>query len=400
MTDAITAAGVATEVAAGAATETAAGTVIGAAGGDAPRVSVRDLHVTFRKDGVDVYAVRGVSFDLKAGETLALVGESGSGKSVTCRSLMRLLPRNARLEGSVSLDGRDVLALDRKALRDLRGNRIAMIFQDPMTSLDPTMIIGRQITETIRLHAKVGGREARARAIELLDQVGIPDPARRFGQYPHEFSGGQRQRIVIAIALACNPDVLIADEPTTALDVTMQAQILDLLADIQRRNGTSIILVTHDLGVVAKVADRVAVMYAGRIVEYGTSDEIFYDPRHPYTWGLLGSTPTLGTHGRLQAIPGVPPNLAAVPEGDAFAPRNAYALEVDERYEPPFFPVSPTHAAATWLLDPRAPRVEPPEHILNRWARYRSGRGPDAGPSPAQGPASGLASHTAYKGAA
>ncbi|KAB8288282.1 peptide ABC transporter ATP-binding protein [Bifidobacterium ramosum] len=347
----------------------ASGTAASAGGDERPvRVSVRDLHVTFRKDNLDVHAVRGVSFDLRAGETLALVGESGSGKSVTCRSLMRLLPRNARLDGDVRFDGRDVLALDRKALRDLRGNRIAMIFQDPMTSLDPTMIIGRQITETIRLHTSVGRREARERAIRLLDQVGISDAARRFHQYPHEFSGGQRQRIVIAIALACHPDVLIADEPTTALDVTMQAQILDLLADIQRDTGTAIILVTHDLGVVAKAADRVAVMYAGRIVEYGTADEIFYNPRHPYTWGLLGSTPTLDTErGRLRPIPGVPPNLAAIPAGDAFAPRNAYALAVDERYEPPFFAVSPTHAAATWLLDPRAPQVEPPAEIRWRW---------------------------------
>lgn len=336
-----------------------------------PRISVRDLHVTFRKDGVDVHAVRGVSFDLHAGETLALVGESGSGKSVTCRSLMRLLPRNARIDGDVRFDDRDVLALDRKSLRDLRGNRIAMIFQDPMTSLDPTMIIGRQITETIRLHNRsVSNREAKQQAIRLLEQVGIPDPERRFSQYPHEFSGGQRQRIVIAIALACHPDVLIADEPTTALDVTVQAQILDLFAQIQRESGTAIILVTHDLGVVAKVADRVAVMYAGKIVEYGTADEIFYDPQHPYTWGLLGSTPTLETRGRLHAIPGVPPNLAAVPTGDAFAPRNAYALAVDEQYEPPFFNVSPTHAAATWLLDPRAPRVEPPDEIKKRWAQW------------------------------
>ena len=281
---------------------------------------------------------------------------------------MRLLARNAVIDsGEILLNGADLLRCSRRDMRRIRGAEIAMIFQDPMTALDPTMKIGKQIFETITLHKKISRTAAKARTLELLRLVGIDDPERRYHQYPHEFSGGQRQRIVIAIALAADPTVLIADEPTTALDVTMQAQILDLLKDIQKTTGASIIFITHDLGVVANVADRVAVMYAGRIVEIGTSDEVFYDPRHPYTWGLLASMPTLSTDSpSLYAIPGTPPTLINPAPGDAFAPRNPYALEADLLAEPPMFPVSDTHYAATWLLDPRAPKVEPPENIRSR----------------------------------
>jgi oligopeptide transport system ATP-binding protein len=303
------------------------------------------------------------------------VGESGSGKTVTCRAMMRLLAKNASIDsGEILLDGRDVMGLSGRELRDLRGNDISMIFQDPMTSLDPTMRIGRQIEEAITLHRKISRRDARARVLELLRLVGIPEERRR--QYPHEFSGGQRQRIVIAMVLACDPKVLIADEPTTALDVTMQAQIIDLLKDLQRRFKSSIIFITHDLGVVANVADRVAVMYAGKIIEIGRSDEIFYDPRHPYTWGLLNSMPTLEKDIRpldgrqLYSIPGAPPSLINLPEGDAFAPRNPNALEADVHFEPPLFQVSGTHYAATWLLDPRSPQVRLPGAIEKRREAY------------------------------
>lgn len=331
-------------------------------------LAVKNLSVTFDTAAGQVQAVRDVSFSLRRGETLALVGESGCGKSATCRAIMRLLAKNARItQGSIEFDGQNLLSLSPAAMRKIRGNRIAMIFQDPMTALDPTMKIGRQIAETITLHKRISRAAANRRALELLTQVGIEDAERRFHQYPHEFSGGQRQRIVIAIALAADPDILIADEPTTALDVTMQAQILDLIRAAQKRTGASVIFITHDLGVVANVADRVAVMYAGKIIETGTSQEIFYDPRHPYTWGLLASMPTLNTSGeRLHAIPGTPPTLIHPPKGDAFAPRNPYALEADFLAEPPLFKVSDTHYAATWLLDPRAPRVDVPDFIQKR----------------------------------
>ena len=333
-----------------------------------PILEVKNLSVSFHTFSGRVQAVRNVNFTLHRGETLALVGESGCGKSATCRTVMRLLARNAVIDsGEILLNGADLLRCSRRDMRRIRGAEIAMIFQDPMTALDPTMKIGKQIFETITLHKKISRSAAKARTLELLRLVGIDDPERRYHQYPHEFSGGQRQRIVIAIALAADPTVLIADEPTTALDVTMQAQILDLLRDIQKTTGASIIFITHDLGVVANVADRVAVMYAGRIVEIGTSDEVFYDPRHPYTWGLLASMPTLSTDSpSLYAIPGTPPTLINPAPGDAFAPRNPYALEADLLAEPPMFPISDTHYAATWLLDPRAPKVEPPENIRSR----------------------------------
>ncbi len=339
------------------------------------RLEVKNLSVSFSTLSGRVHAVRNVSFSLLEGETLAIVGESGSGKTVTCRALMRLLAKNAAIDkGEILLDGTDLLPLKESSMRKIRGNDIAMVFQDPMTSLDPTMKIGKQIEEAITLHRKVGRGQARKRMLELLKLVGIEEPERRCRQYPHEFSGGQRQRIVIAIVLACDPKVLIADEPTTALDVTMQAQIIDLLKDLKKKLNTSIIFITHDLGVVANVADRVAVMYGGKIVEIGLSDEVFYDPRHPYTWGLLQSMPSLDEGmTALYNIPGSPPNLLSLPEGDAFAPRNAYALAVDELYEPPLFKVSETHYAATWLLDPRAPEAVPPKLLEKRRQHYLEG---------------------------
>lgn len=332
-------------------------------------LEVRNLHVSFDTYGGEVKAVRGVSFDLKKGETLAIVGESGSGKSVTTRAIARLIPSPpGRIKaGEILLEGKDLAKLKEKQMQQIRGRDISTIFQDPMTSLNPTMKIGTQIMEGLIKHQKLSRSKAKMRTIELLDLVGIPDAKGRVDQYPHQFSGGQRQRIVIAIALACNPKVLIADEPTTALDVTIQAQILDLMKDIQRKTETSIIFITHDLGVVANVADRVAVMYAGKIVEIGTADEIFYNPKHPYTWGLLGSMPTLDNHEEsLVAIPGSPPDMLNPPIGDAFAPRNDYALEIDNQMEPPMFKVSDTHYAATWLLHEHAPKVEPPNAVKRR----------------------------------
>ncbi|MER2175905.1 MAG: ABC transporter ATP-binding protein [Carnobacterium sp.] len=334
-------------------------------------LEVKDLEITFDTYAGKVKAIRGVSFDLKKGETLAIVGESGSGKSVTTRSIMRLLSQNANIEnGEILFNGEDLIKKSEKEMQAIRGKEIAMIFQDPMTSLNPTMTIGKQISEPIRLHQKLNKEDAGKRALELLNLVGLPDAERRMKQYPHQFSGGQRQRIVIAIALACNPEVLIADEPTTALDVTIQAQILDLMKELQKKIATSIIFITHDLGVVANVADRVAVMYAGKIIEIGTVDEIFYNPQHPYTWGLISSMPTLEITETLYAIPGTPPDLLDPPKGDAFAPRNAFAMKIDTELEPPYFKVSETHLAATWLLHPDAPAVEPPPEIKARQKIY------------------------------
>nr|SUY22101.1 oligopeptide ABC transporter, ATP-binding protein [Clostridioides difficile] len=257
-------------------------------------MEVNNLSVSFKVEEGEVQAVRNVSFNLKKGETLAIVGESGCGKSVLCKSLMRILPYNGYIKnGEVLLKSSDLVKKSEKEMEDIRGKNISMIFQDPMTSLNPTISIGKQIAEAVIIHQGISKSEAKKRAIELIELVGIDNPEKRFKQFPHHFSGGMRQRIVIAIALACNPDVLIADEPTTALDVTIQAQIIDLIKDLQHKIGLSIIFITHDLGVVATIADRIAVMYAGKIVEIGTVEDIFYDPRHPYTWGLLGSLPTL-----------------------------------------------------------------------------------------------------------
>ena len=330
-------------------------------------LSIENLRIHFETFAGEVQAIRGVNLKLQKGETLALVGESGSGKSVTAKSIMKLLSNNAVVkEGAITFKGENILEKSERDMQSIRGKKIAMIFQDPMTSLDPTMKIGKQITEVIIKHEKASKEEANKRAEELLELVGIPNAKERMKQYPHQFSGGQRQRIVIAIALACNPDVLIADEPTTALDVTIQAQILELLKELQQQFQMAIIFITHDLGVVANVADRVAVMYAGKVVEVGTADEVFYNPQHPYTWGLLRSMPTLHTGDTLYAIPGSPPDLLDPPVGDAFALRSDVALEIDRVKEPPMFEVSPTHFAATWLLDPRAPKVPVPEEIVRR----------------------------------
>ena len=329
-------------------------------------LSVRDLVVQFTLRGQVLTAIRGASLDLHKGESLAIVGESGSGKSVFTKAFMGMLDKNGSVKsGEILYDGMDLAKFTTEAeWLKIRGRRIAMVFQDPMTSLSPLMTVGKQIAETLTLHQGLRGRAAKEKAIEILRDVGITDPERRYKQYPHEFSGGMRQRVVIAIAVACNPEILICDEPTTALDVTIQAQILDLLRDLQKRYGLTVIYITHDLGVVASVADRIAVMYAGDIVEIGRSDEIFYDARHPYTWALLSSLPQLGERGEdLFAIAGTPPNLFRPVKGDAFAPRNPYALKVDFQYRPPYFDVSPTHKARTWLLDPRAPKVERPKNL-------------------------------------
>jgi len=349
-------------------------------------LSIRNLDVSFRTTAGAVHALRGVDLDLYRGETVAVVGESGSGKSVTMKAVMGILDRNSTVNSgeivfSYEDGGRkktvDILKLEKKQIRrTINGQHIAMVFQDPMTSLDPTMPIGRQIMEGMLLHEKISKTEAWNRAVELLGIAGIPEPEKRMKNYPHQLSGGMRQRVVIAIALALKPDVLICDEPTTALDVTIQAKILELIRDIQKRMGVSVIYITHDLGVVAKVADYVNVMYAGKIVEKGTIDEIFYDPRHPYTWGLLSAMPDLDTQDeRLYAIPGSPPNLMHEKPGDAFAPRNIFALNIDERVAPPFFKITDSHYAATWLLDERAPKVEMPEELRARIDRMKKEAG-------------------------
>ncbi|WDV45051.1 ABC transporter ATP-binding protein [Clostridiaceae bacterium M8S5] len=332
-------------------------------------LEVKDLYITFNTFSGEVHAVRGINFGLHKGETLAIVGESGSGKSVTNKSIIGILSKNANVKsGEILYKGNDIINYNDKQFTEIRGSELSMIFQDPMSSLDPVMKIGKQITETLRLKHKVKESDAKKKAIELMAAVGIPQPEKRYNQYPFQFSGGMRQRIVIAIALACDPEVLICDEPTTALDVTIQSQILELIRDMQKERNLSVIFITHDLGVVANVADRVAVMYAGKIVEIGTVDEIFYNPKHPYTWGLLASMPDMDTDNDddLFAIPGTPPNMLFPPKGDAFAARNKYAMEIDFKEEPPMYKVSDTHYAATWLLHPDAPKVEMPENLKNR----------------------------------
>jgi oligopeptide transport system ATP-binding protein len=330
-------------------------------------LEVRDLQISFSTYAGEVQAVRGVSFDLRRGETLAIVGESGSGKSVTAKSIMRLNPEaNTIVQGGeILFEGEDILKLSQKRMQDIRGPRIAMVFQDPMTSLDPTMKIGRQITESLKEHLGLSGQRARERAVELLTLVGIPKPEDRIKQYPHQFSGGMRQRVVIAIALACDPQILIADEPSTALDVTIQAQILELLRELQEQLGMSVILITHDLGVVAHTAHRVAVMYAGKIVETGTLREIFYNPKMPYTWGLLASIP-LPTADRSQdliPIPGSPPDMSDPPKGCPFTARCPYAMRVCPTEFPEYTTFSAEHKAACWLHHPMAPNIEPPVRV-------------------------------------
>ncbi|MBQ1320848.1 MAG: ABC transporter ATP-binding protein [Solobacterium sp.] len=346
-------------------------------------LSVRDLNISFETASGTVRAIRGVRMDLFRGETIAIVGESGSGKSVTVKTIMGIMANNGKIEsGKIDYTftnekgERETVDLTKLSQKEIRyrfnGKHIAMVFQDPMTSLDPTMIIGKQIMEGMILHEKLSKAAAKERAIDLLRKVGIENPEKRFYEYPHQLSGGMRQRVVIAIALACNPDILICDEPTTALDVTIQAKILELIKELQRETGVSVIYITHDLGVVAKVADYVDVMYAGRIVEKGSIDEIFYDPRHPYTWGLLASMPDTDTNSkRLFAIPGTPPNLLEKIDGDAFAPRNPFALAIDYKAEPPMFNVGGQHRVASWLCDPRAPKVEMPEQLKERMEKMR-----------------------------
>lgn len=325
-------------------------------------LELKNLTVSIDSPMGKVEAVRGVSLALRPGEILAIVGESGCGKSMLCRSIMKLLPRSARIEGGqIIANGAEITGYSQRDMNRLRGKLFSMVLQDPMTALDLTQTVEAQIAEAVRVHSPRLDRQAvHRRVMELMELVGIPQPEKRGKLYPYHFSGGQRQRVVMAIALAADPKILLADEPTTALDVTVQAQILDLLKDIQHRLHTATILVSHDLGVVARAADRVAIMYAGRIVEIGTAEEIYYDPRHPYTWGLMRSLPALAKGGQLYTIPGMPPSLVHPPRGDAFACRNEYALAIDYEEAPPMFRVSDTHYAATWLLDERAPRVTPP----------------------------------------
>lgn len=371
-------------------------------------LEIRDLDISFTTDGGTVKAVRGVDLDLHRGETVAIVGESGSGKSVTTKAVMGILAGNGKINNGTirfktynlteehlkeSLASNGVVDESRLSPEEIqeiditkstekfiqsqiRGRRIAMVFQDPMTSLDPTMTIGKQVMEAMRFHYNMSKKEAYDRALELLELVGITDAPKRMKNYPHQLSGGMRQRIVIAIALSCDPEILICDEPTTALDVTIQAKILELIQEIQKKKNLSVIYITHDLGVVAKVADVVNVMYAGRIIETGTVNDIFYDPRHPYTWGLLASMPDIDSLGNeLYTIPGTPPNLLYDIEGDAFAPRNRYALHIDEKVAPPMFKISDTHYAATWLEAPKAPKVAMPEDLKRRTERMKKEAG-------------------------
>ena len=338
-------------------------------------LTVKDLEVQFNLRGQVLTAIRGISLDIYKGESLAIVGESGSGKSVFTKTFMGMLDKNGKVtKGEILYNGMDLAKFSsEKDWLKIRGKEVAMVFQDPMTSLDPTMPIGKQIMEGMLWHFKMPKAEAYQKALKLLEEVGITDAEKRMKSYPHQLSGGMRQRVVIAIALACDPDLLICDEPTTALDVTIQAKILELIRSIQRERGISVIYITHDLGVVAKVADYVDVMYAGKIVETGTIDEIFYEPRHPYTWGLLSAMPDLDTaDDRLYTIPGSPPNLLHEKQGDAFAPRNHFALNIDDEVDPPMFKISDTHYAATWLLDPRAPKVDMPPELAQRIARMRA----------------------------
>ena len=329
-------------------------------------LSVRDLNIKFSLRGRTLHAIRDVSLDLYKGESLAIVGESGSGKSVFVKSFMGLLDANGWVDsGEILYNGEDLtkFTTEKQWLR-VRGKQIAMVLQDPMTSLNPLKTIGAQIMEAIELHQNLHGEAARREMLSVLTDVGITEPERRAKQYPHEFSGGMRQRVVIAIAVACRPQILICDEPTTALDVTIQAQILGLIRSLKEKYSLTTVYITHDLGVVANVADRIAVMYAGDIVELGLCEEVFYQPKHPYTWALLSSLPQLGVRGEpLYSIHGTPPNLFYEVKGDAFAPRNPKALKIDFVKRPPYFDVSPTHKARTWLLDPRAPKIDPPEAV-------------------------------------
>ena len=340
-----------------------------------PILSAKDVEITFSLRGNKLNAIRKCSLDLYDGETLAIVGESGSGKSVFTKTFVGMLDGNGSITGgSIMYDGKDLAKFKKeKEWMTIRGKKIAMVMQDPMTSLNPLKKVGKQIQECIELHQGLKGAVAKKATLQILEKVGIPYPEMRYNQYPHEFSGGMRQRVVIAIAVACRPQILICDEPTTALDVTIQAQILELIRNLQAEYHMSVIYITHDLGVVANVADRVAVMYAGQIVEVGKVDEIFYDARHPYTWALLSALPQLGVKGEaLPTIDGPPPNLFNKIKGDAFAPRNRQALAIDFEEEPPYFEVSETHKAKTWYLDPRAPKIEPPKSVQQLRQKMRA----------------------------
>lgn len=339
-------------------------------------LSVKDLVIKFNLRGKVLTAIREASLDLIEGESIAVVGESGSGKSVFTKAFMGLLDGNGWVEsGNILYKGENLAAFKtEKQWIKIRGKEIAMVFQDPMTALNPLRTIGSQVEESVELHQGLKGEGAKKVVIEILKDVGIYNAEERYDQYPHEFSGGMRQRVVIAVAVACNPKILICDEPTTALDVTIQAQIIQLLKKIQAKYNLTIVYITHDLGVVAKVADRIAVMYAGDLVEIGTAEEVFYNPQHPYTWALLSSLPQLGVKGQpLYSIKGTPPNLFNEIKGDAFAPRNPKALKIDFVERPPYFEVSPTHKAKTWLLDPRAPKIEPPELIKSLREQWGEG---------------------------
>ena len=340
-----------------------------------PILSAKDVEITFSLRGNKLNAIRKCSLDLYDGETLAIVGESGSGKSVFTKTFVGMLDGNGSITGgSIMYDGKDLAKFKKeKEWMTIRGKKIAMVMQDPMTSLNPLKKVGKQIQECIELHQGLKGAVAKKATLQILEKVGIPYPEMRYNQYPHEFSGGMRQRVVIAIAVACRPQILICDEPTTALDVTIQAQIWELIRNLQAEYHMSVIYITHDLGVVANVADRVAVMYAGQIVEVGKVDEIFYDARHPYTWALLSALPQLGVKGEaLPTIDGTPPNLFNKIKGDAFAPRNRQALAIDFEEEPPYFEVSETHKAKTWYLDPRAPKIEPPKSVQQLRQKMRA----------------------------
>lgn len=338
-------------------------------------LQVKNLSVEFNTFSGTVKAVRDVSFDLERGETLAIVGESGSGKSVTSKAIMGILQQNANItQGQINYSQMDLTKINQKQFSEIRGSRMAMVFQDPLSALNPVMKIGKQITESLVLSGKIQKKDAPAKAMELMRSVAIPEPEKRYDQYPFQFSGGMRQRIVIACALAGDPELLICDEPTTALDVSVQSQILELIKDLQKERNLSVIFITHDMGVVAGIANRMAVMYAGKIVEIGNVDEVFYNPQHPYTWNLLAAMPDMETEQdeKLLSIPGTPPNMMHPPVGDAFAARNKFALNIDNRVEPPMFKVSDTHYAATWLLHPDAPKVEMPDVLKKRLERQKA----------------------------
>ena len=327
-------------------------------------LEVKNLSVSFNTYAGEVKALRDVSFSVDRGETLAIVGESGSGKSVTVQSIIRLIPMppGEIKGGEILFENEDLIKVSDERMRELRGGRIGMIFQDPMTSLNPTIKVGKQIMEGILIHKKVSKDEAKKRAIEMLEKVGIPKPEERFNQYPHEFSGGMRQRAVIAIALSCEPDLLICDEPTTALDVTIQAQILELINDLKKELNIAVVLIAHDFGVVAETADRVVVMYAGEKLEEAPVEELFKNPKHPYTLGLLKSLPRLdmGSNEKLSSIPGTPPDLLKPPVGDPFAPRSEYAMKIDYERKPPMIDLGNGHFVKSWLYVEGAPKVKSP----------------------------------------